>query len=238
MPKIKLEICVDSADGLAEAIAGGADRIELCAALALGGLTPSPGLMALAARAPVPVYPMIRPREGDFVCADADVAAMLGDIAHVRALGFGGIVIGANRADGTLDWQVLDRLMMAAGDLDVTLHRAFDLVPDMNLALDQVVDHGIARILTSGGAPRAVDGLGALQRLFDRAAGRVVIMPGSGITAQTVGALRHLPLQEVHASCAVPHPQSLQSVQFGFAGPDRRQTDATLVRALAQALAH
>jgi copper homeostasis protein len=238
MPRITLEVCVDSAEGLAQAITGGADRIELCAALALGGLTATPGLMALAAKSPVPVYPMIRPRDGDFVFDEAETDTMLTDIAHARAMGFAGIVIGANRVDGTLDLPVLARLIAAARGLDVTLHRAFDLVPDMDAALDQVIALGIPRILTSGGAVRAVDGIPALRRLMDRATGRVIIMPGSGVTPHTIAALRHLPLQDIHASCAVARPQNAQAVRLGFTGAERRETQADTVRMLKSALAH
>jgi hypothetical protein len=98
--KILLEVCVDSPQSLAAAIEGGADRIELCAALETGGLTPSPGLMALATTAPIPVYAMIRTRPGDFVFDDADMATLLADIDAVRAAGLAGVVFGANRPDG------------------------------------------------------------------------------------------------------------------------------------------
>ena len=108
--RITLEVCVDTPEGFEAAVAGGADRIELCAALDLGGLTPSPGLMALAAKASTPVYAMIRPRAGDFVFGLGDEAAMLGDIDAVRSAGLAGVVIGANLADGRLDVALLERL--------------------------------------------------------------------------------------------------------------------------------
>lgn len=238
MLPITLEVCVDTADGLAAAIAGGADRIELCAALALGGLTPSPGLMQIAGSCPVPVYAMVRPREGDFVFGPADITAMLADIAATRLAGLAGVVIGANRADGTLDLPVLQRLIEAAQGLDITLHRAFDLVPDMPAALEQVIALGIPRILTSGGARTAIDGAENLARLFEQAAGRIIIMPGAGITALSVVHLQHLPLREIHASCAAAHPVISAAVRLGFSSPERRQTDIADVLALRGALAH
>lgn len=238
MQTITLEVCVDTADGLAAAIAGGADRIELCSALALGGMTPLPGLLQIAATSAVPVHAMVRPREGDFVFGPADITAMVADVAAVKAAGLAGVVIGANRPDGTLDLPVLQHLADAAQGLDITLHRAFDLVPDMPAALDQVIALGIPRILTSGGARTAIDGVATLARLFHHAAGRVSIMPGAGITARTVAHLRHLPLREIHASCAAAYPVDPAAVRLGFSAPERRQTDIANVRALRAALAH
>ena len=121
---ILLEVCVDDALGLAEALAGGANRVELCAALAVGGLTPSVGLMALAARCGVPVMAMIRPRTGDFVYSPAEVSVMRADIQAVRQAGLAGVVIGASLTDGRLDPVVLADLMAGAQEMDVTLHRA------------------------------------------------------------------------------------------------------------------
>jgi copper homeostasis protein len=237
MPPHLIEVCVDSVEGLAAAIAGGADRIELCAALTVGGLTPSAGFMAAAAAAPVPVYAMIRPRDGDFVYSVADVSVMLADIQAARVQGLAGVVFGANHSDGRLDLAVLTDLIAASEGLGVTLHRAFDLTPDKDRALDEATALGIPRILTSGGAMTAMAGRATLESLFQRAAGRITIMPGSGITPQTIGALRHLPLAEVHASCARCHPVAAGAVALGFSGPERRLTDAGVVRGLRAALA-
>lgn len=231
-----IEVCVDNAEGLAAAVAGGADRIELCAALSVGGLTPSPGLMALAARATVPVLAMIRPREGDFVYSSAEISQMVADIVAVRHAGLAGVVFGANRADATLDVAVLRELIAASKGLDMTLHRAFDLAPDPDAALETAISLGIPRVLTSGGARTAVAGRANLERLFKLAGSRVTIMPGSGITAETVSELRGLPLREVHASCAAERGVLPAMVAFGFAGATTRQTDPDRVRALRQAL--
>lgn len=236
MPGPLIEVCVDSAEGLAAAIAGGADRIELCAALAVGGLTPSAGLMALAARAPVPVYAMIRPRDGDFVYGLAEVEVMLTDIQAVRDAGLAGVVFGASCEDGTLDLAVLRDLVGASVGIGQTLHRAFDLVPDQERALQDVIALSIPRVLTSGGARAAVDGRAQLARLFDLANGAITIMPGSGINAETIHALRHLPLAEVHASCANAIAVAPAAVALGFSTPTRRQTSAAELRALRAAL--
>lgn len=237
MARVLIEVCVDDAAGLEQAIAGGADRIELCAALGLGGLTPSAGFMALAAAAPVPVYAMIRPRAGDFRFDAAEMRQMLADIAQARAAGLAGVVLGASLADGRLDSDALHRLCEAAQGMGRTLHRALDLTPDMPAALEQAVALGFDRVLTSGGAPAAPEGVEMLGRLITHAAGRIAVMPGAGITAATVPALRALPLTEVHASCAGPVPLEARAAALGFGGPQGlRRTDARAVRALRAAL--
>ncbi len=131
---ITLEVCVDDAAGLDAAIAGGADRIELCSALTLGGLTPSAGLMAIAAGAAVPVYAMIRPRGGDFVFSSRELDQMRAEIDAVRSAGLAGVVLGASRPDGMLDGSMLQALAEHAKGLGLSLHRAFDCVPDEHLA--------------------------------------------------------------------------------------------------------
>src|SRR5690606_8681384 len=199
-----LEICVDTPASLAAAIAGGADRIELCSALSVGGLTPSAGLMALAAKAPLPVHAMIRPRAGDFVFSDPEIAAMEADIDAARNAGLPGVVLGATRPDGALDTQTLARLIARAQPLDLTLHRAFDLAPDFPRAVDDAIALGFNRILTSGGAPRAIDGLENLKRIIAHAAGRIAIMPGSGITPETAASFLALGITDLHASASRP----------------------------------
>ena len=236
MAKVLIEICVDDAAGLAEAVAGGADRIELCAALALGGLTPSTGLMQAAAGCTLPVYAMIRPRAGSFVFSDAEVAVMMADIDAVRAAGLAGVVLGASLPDGRLDRSVLAQLVGRAAGLGLTLHRAFDLVPDMTEAINLAVDLGFERILTSGQALTAPAGVAGLARAFGIAAGRIGLLPGSGINAATIHHLRYLPLTEVHSSCSEPATADPRALEFGFAHPSQRVTLALHIRALRAAL--
>ncbi|MGB8815229.1 MAG: copper homeostasis protein CutC [Paracoccaceae bacterium] len=234
-----IEVCVDSLAGVAEAVAGGADRLELCAALAVGGLTPSAGMMRAAAGCGVPVYAMIRPRAGDFVFFAGEVAVMLADIDAARAAGLAGVVLGASMPDGRLDVGVLAQLVAAAQGMGLTLHRAFDLVPDMAEAVEVAVGLGFERILTSGQAVTAVAGIEGLARVFDLAAGRIGVMPGAGVSAATVGKLRaRLPLREVHGSCSVVVGCTGQVAALGFAGPGLRETRAAEVRALRAALTH
>ncbi|ADO42575.1 copper homeostasis protein CutC [Ketogulonicigenium vulgare] len=228
-----LEICVDDAEGLATAVAAGADRIELCAALAVGGLTPTAGLMFAAASTGCATYAMIRPRAGDFVFTPAEIAVMEGDIDAARAAGLAGVVLGANLADGRLDTELLGRLIQRADGMGLTLHRAFDLVPDFNAAVDQAVALGFERILTSGGATSAVAGLDALRDIVAYAGDRISIMPGSGVNAQNVRGLLALGVSEVHASggAALPAPDG-KVLALGFDGPGRKATSGAAVAAL------
>jgi len=241
MPEpITLEVCVDSAQGLATAIEGGADRIELCSALEIGGLTPSCGLLRIAASSRVPVVAMIRPRGGDFCFDETETQVMLHEIDAVADAGLQGVVLGASLPDGGLDVRTLERLVRRASDhgLRCTLHRAIDLCPDLAQATAQAIELGFERILTSGGARSALEGLDGLQRCFDAAAGRITIMPGAGINAGNVNLLRsRLALTDVHASCSAPLPApSPQVAAFGFDSDGRRQTDSSKVASLKAAL--
>lgn len=231
-----LEVCVETVSGLAAAVEGGADRIELCSALASGGLTPSAGFMRAAAGCGLPVMAMIRPRAGDFVWSEAELAVMEADIAEARAAGLAGVVLGALLPDGRLDAVSLARLIRAAEGSDVTLHRCFDLVPDMGAALELAIGLGVRRILTSGGALTAVDGAGTIRALAGQAAGRASIMPGAGVAADTVEALIGLGVHEVHGSCSVGVTVDGRGADLGFDGRVARRTDAATVRAVKRAM--
>ncbi len=241
MPEaIVLEVCVDSVQGLNAAIDGGAGRIELCSALEIGGLTPSAGLLRAASSSPVPVVAMIRPRGGDFCFGEEELQLMLQEIDAVAAAGLQGVVLGASHQDGRLDLQLLERLVQRAGGhgLRCTLHRAIDLCPDLAAATGHAIELGFERILTSGGARSAPEGLDGLRRCFDAAAGRITIMPGAGISADNVQLLRaQLPLTDVHASCSEPLPAaSAQVLAFGFDTGGRRRTSRAKVAALSAKL--
>jgi copper homeostasis protein len=231
-----LEICVDDLAGMEAAIAGGADRLELCAALACGGLTPSRGLMACAAKAPVPVYAMIRPRSGSFVFSDAEVQLMIRDIETVKETGLAGVVLGASLVDGRLDCAALERLIAAADGLEITLHRAFDLVPDRLQALGEAKALGFRRILTSGGQKTAQQGLEALRQLVAASDGLVSIMPGGGVSCENLDIFAALGITEFHASCSRLVPVATTLVNFGFELEGRKATDQHVVRAMKQRL--
>lgn len=228
---ILLEVCVDSPEGLIAAANGGADRVELCSALAVGGLTPTTTMMASAGVEEIAAVVMIRPRPGDFVWSTAEVDHMQAEIDEAMALGISGIVVGANRPDGRLESKVL-RTLLARCDPAVqkVLHRCIDLTPDPVAAVETAIALGFDRILTSGGALRAVDGIGRLKAMFDCAAGRIEIMPGAGITAENVGSLLALlPLTSVHASCSSPVSPDPRAVAMGFCPPEPRETDKSRV---------
>ena len=235
-----LEICVDSAEGLEAAIAGGADRIELCSALALGGLTPSVGLMSHAARATVPVLAMIRPRAGGFDWRGDEIAMMEAEIAAAAKAGLAGVVIGATTttdAGTTLDAPTLERLAIAAGDMDITLHRCIDVLEDPLAALDVAADLGIRRVLSSGGAASAPEGAARLAEMMRHAAGRLTVMPGAGINPATLpGLLSALDPAEVHASASKPDPGPETLARLGFHPKGARRTDAATVAELKRIL--
>ncbi len=237
---VLLEVCVDDAEGLATAIAAGADRIELCADLSVGGLTPSLGLMRHAATCGRPAYAMIRPRAGDY-CFSADEAAiMIADIEAARDAGLPGVVIGATRADHSLDTELLAKLVAAARPLDITLNRVFDLAPDPFAALDETIALGIPRILTSGQATSAADGIDTIRALVTRAAGRLSIMAGAGVTPGNAAAIvARTGVSEIHGSFSQARPPAEgRLAALGFAPPaTRRRTDFDTIHAARSALA-
>ena len=245
MPRTTLEICIDNVAGAEAAIAGGADRIELCGALSVGGLTPSAGLVAevvpLARRAGVRVHAMVRPRAGNFAYDDAEVSTAMSEGKALVLTGVDGLVFGGVR-DGSLDDDVLARwvgaVRAARADIDLTLHRAVDLLVDPVAAVEPAVALGFDRILTSGGATRAADGAVVIRAMRARAAGRIVVMPGSGVRPDNVvSLLAQTGAGEVHASASVALVQDDPRVMaLGFAGPRLARTDATVVRALRTAI--
>jgi copper homeostasis protein len=169
-----VEAAVETLEEALAAKGAGADRIELCANLGVGGTTPSAGLIAsVVQQVNHPVFVMIRPRGGDFVYAADEIDAMIEDIDRARPLGIAGIVTGALRSDGSVDVESMRRLMSPAAGLPVTFHRAFDVVANRTEALEQVIDLGASRVLTSGGAATALDGAVAIAMLVDQAGERV-----------------------------------------------------------------
>jgi copper homeostasis protein len=233
-----LEVCVADPASLAAAVAGGAERIELCSSLELGGLTPAPGLIRMAAATGIPVYALVRSRSGDFVYDEADVEAMIGDIAAIRAAGLAGVVLGASLPNGALDGEVLRRLREAAEGLGTTLHRAFDLVPAIEPAVEVAVELRFERILTSGRAADALSGVADIVAAHRAAVGRISIMAGAGLRPDNVGELlASVPLNEVHSSCSIAvAAQGVRAVDLGFAAPTRKQTDAEEIRRMKAAI--
>lgn len=197
-----LEVCVDNIESLKTAQQHGANRIELCGALALGGITPNCGLIKSAVdAATVPVYLMIRPRAGDFLFSADEVEIMLADITQVKRLGVNGIVIGALTAAAEPDLNICRRLIDAADGLGVTFHRAFDLCRNPQTALEQIIELGCERVLTSGQQPTALQGAALIRQLISQADQRISIMPGAGVNPQNALALLQTTgAQELHLS--------------------------------------
>lgn len=176
-----LEVCADSIDSVVAAAKGGAARVELCSGLAEGGITPSVGLVRAALRQGIKVNVLIRPRGGDFIYSPEETECMIDDVKAVVAEGVNGVVIGALTSDGDVDMDVCRRLIAAAGDAEITFHRAFDVCRDPERALEDIVSLGCHRLLTSGQAPTAELGIEMLARLHRQSAGRISIMAGSGV---------------------------------------------------------
>jgi copper homeostasis protein len=180
-----VEISVESVERAAAAERGGASRIELCGSLELGGVTPSVELMRkVRARVSVPIFAMVRPRGGDFVYSAAEFEEMRGSIEMARAAGMDGMVLGLLRADRSVDVERTAELVRAAAPLPVTFHRAFDESADLFVALEDVIATGAMRLLTSGGAATAPEAVKRIAELVLRAGRRLIVMPGSGITAR------------------------------------------------------
>ena len=240
MPGILLEVCVDSVFGFNAAVAGGADRIELCASLAVGGLTPSPGFIAFAAKGPRPSRVMIRPRVGDYVFSQDEIDLMRRDIDAVRAAGLAGVVIGASRPDRHLDESAIARLATHAKGLQLTLNRTIDMAPDPVAAVDVALASGFDTILTSGGALKAPDGMDKIAAMVARANGRLEILAGSGLNPGNVQALvKKTGVRAVHGSFSAPWPGGIdpELVRFGYIAPEARETREALVRQVKAALA-
>ena len=181
------EVCVDTAASATAARQGGADRIELCANLLEGGTTPSAGSVAwVREQLDVGVMVLVRPRGGDFVYSEGETEVMLRDIEVMRQIGVQGVVVGALQTDGHLDLKKTKTLVDAARPLEVTFHRAFDMCVDPHLALEQLVELGVDRILTSGQVDSAAAGVPLLRDLVQRAGARIRVMPGGGILEDNI----------------------------------------------------
>lgn len=181
-----IEVCVDSMESVREAVRGGADRLELCANLIIGGTTPSPCLIREAAALGVPVNVLIRPRFGDFLFTEEEKREQLESIAQLRQLGAHGAVVGALLPDGSLDAAFLRECRRAAQGLSLTLHRAFDVCRDPMEALEQAMQIGFDTILTSGQKATAMEGMDLLEQLTAAAGAGITIMPGSGVNAGNI----------------------------------------------------
>ena len=240
MGKILVEICCGSIDDAIEAERGGADRVELCSALFLGGLTPSIGTIQEAkARLKIPVMVMVRPRGGGFCYTAAEFASMERDVEAAVAAGADGIVFGILSSDGKIDVDRCKKLRQLVGNRQSVFHRAFDVTPDAFAAVEQLVEMGITRILTSGQKDTVPEGMDLIRALMERAGNRIEILPGGGIRPyQVKHVIARTGCRQVHLtawkSAVDASTHGNRAVTFGgalYPPEDRYEvTDAELVR--------
>ena len=240
MARRLLEVAANSLASALAAQAGGAGRIELCTGLEMGGLTPSPGQIALVReQVALPLYVLIRPRAGDFLYSDTDMETMRRDIESCAALGCDGVVLGVLDADGQVDTPRCRELIRAAGSMGVTFHRAFDMTQDLSRSLEDVIALGVERVLTSGAARSALEGADTLRMLVAQAGDRIIVMPGAGVRPDTIGELaRFTGAREFHASAKRDLPSGMHHknvVLTDMSGGEIR-SDAGEVHALTVAL--
>ena len=238
-----IEACVDSYASCRAAYRGGADRLELCAHLVIGGTTPSTALFRQVQRdIPVKTNILIRPRFGDFLYSKEELEQMCEEIRTYRELGANGVVIGALTPDGDLDLDAMRRLMNCAGNMDVTLHRAFDMTRDPFRTLEEAVQLGCKTILTSGQQKDALAGVELLEELFRRADGRIDIMAGCGVNSGNLLRLHERTcVTSFHASAKRTAQSAMryrkESVSMGLPSLSEYQlwqTDEAAVRACAE----
>jgi copper homeostasis protein len=240
-----LEICAGSVESAIAARDGGAARIELCAALEIGGTTPSAGLIAEARKIEgIVLNVIIRPRGGDFLYNEHEAACMEQDIRTCRQLGADGVVIGALTAEGDIDTALCKRLIDAADGMSITFHRAFDMCRDPKRALEELIAIGCDRVLTSGQAATAEAGLPLLKELVQQAAGRISIMPGCGVNSGNAARiLQATAAVEIHASARKSVGSGMlfrhSGVSMGTPGSDeyaRKETDANEVELIVRSI--
>lgn len=227
-----LEICAGSISSAYAAEKGGANRIELCDNLSEGGTTPSAGVIrTVKEHIAIPIFPIIRPRGGNFVYSNQEFQAMKWDIRHCREIGCDGIVFGILDSVGHVDTQRCGQLIDIAGPMQLTFHRAFDHCKDMERALEDIIRLGFHRILTSGGEVHAHQALSRLRHLNDRANGRICLMPGSGLNRSNIEMLaRETGAKEFHSTAKFGIPRSVADELSFF------DTDPDEVRAMRQVL--
>lgn len=216
--RVLVEAAVDSLEAALAAERGGADRLELCANLDIGGTTPSAELLAaVKSRVDVPVFAMIRPRGGSFVYSSAECDAMRPEIELARALGADGVVLGMLDERGGIDVPSMRELLSDAGSLPVTFHRAFDELSNSSAALDALIDLGVDRILTSGGATSALAGADSIRALVDHARDRIIVMAGGGVRSHNARELvQRTGVRELHARCELD-PARISEIRLALA---------------------
>jgi copper homeostasis protein len=206
-----LEACVANVESAIAAEGAGADRIELCNVLGTGGITPSYGFIAqVRKKISIPIHVLIRPREGDFLYSGDEVESMIRDIQACKSLGVQGVVTGMLKENGSVDVRRCRELLEAAAPLSVTFHRAFDLASDAFTSLEELIQLGFHRILTSGQRASAAHGAGFISGLIKQANGRIIVMPGGGIDEKNIAQVRKISgAHEFHLSARTTKPSGM-----------------------------
>jgi len=226
-----LEVCIDDAHGLQACLSTKVERIELCSNLSAGGLTPSAGFITLAASKPISVHVLIRARAGDFIFSENEVAMMCDDIAFAIDAGVNGIVIGAANSNGSLNVGALRQLRDIAGQTSTTLHRVIDTINNPLDAVEQAIDLGFSTILSSGGKPKAQDGMRMLGELNHQANGRIEIVAGGGLTPSAVAPIhQQTGISSFHSSCSQSQIANKHSVLPDQNSASIQYTDTGLIK--------
>lgn len=232
--KLTVEICVGDLDSAFEAERGGADRVELCDNLAVGGTTPGPGAIAVAcARMRIPVHVLIRPRGGDFIASATEFESMCLDVRAAKEMGAAGLVFGLLTAEAEIDRERTARLVELARPRSVTFHKAFDQTRDFCEALDVLIELGVDRVLTSGGRPSALEGVDVLAELVARAAGRIVVLAGGRLSLENLReVVERTGADEVHLGSAAARRRvgSMNPPPRDGSDPSWNGVDAAAVR--------
>jgi copper homeostasis protein len=233
MTKPLIELCVEGIDGFLTAQEAGADRVELCASLVEGGLTPSLATIRAAVKAAkIPVHVIIRPRGGDFLYSETEFETMAEDIRALREEGVAGVVIGCLTPDGRIDEARTKVLVEAAQPMSVTCHRAFDMTADAREALEALIRCGVNRVLTSGQRDTAVEGIAILKSAHEQAAGRIVVMGCGALDAANIQKVRdETGLTELHFAAlkTVPSGMAFRNPHVGMGGTEKdREYELTL----------
>ena len=230
----RFEICANGVESCVAAQEGGADRVELCAGIPEGGTTPSYGEIKIARKVlkNTLLHVIIRPRGGDFLYSGLELQRMEEDIDIARELGADGVVFGCLKADGSIDIEANRHLLEHAKGLNATFHRAFDRCNDPEKALEQLIELGFNRVLTSGQRPTADEGTDLLQRLNEQAAGRITILAGCGVNEKNIKKLQvQTGVHEFHFSARERRKSLMQysnpEVYMGAKGADEESLDYT-----------
>ena len=212
---IKLEVIGFTIDGCRIAQAAGAHRIELCDNPKDGGTTPSYGFIKLARKLlQIELYPIIRPRGGDFLYNEAEFSIMVEDVKMAKQIGCEGIATGILTRDGHVDKIRMQQLCALAYPLEVTFHRAFDRTADPYQALEDIIESGCERILTSGQMPYAADGIELIKLLVEKSDDRIIIMPGSGVNSSNIDDLFKTGATEFHTSARIKINSNMEYHNF------------------------